>query len=355
MRPHLVGITRLAPLLLFLAAPAAAAADGTVAGLVSSAGRGVGDVAVEVYLEKKKDVGGTPFALTRSGDDGRFSIALPPGDFYLWAREEAPLFGPPRVTEYEGNPVTVVSGKKTLLDDLELKEVGGRAAAAPGTGVRGRAVVAGAPAADVSVMMYDGATAQLTGPGYAAMAVTGTDGHFETDLAPGRYRVALRKRRGGGLGGFLGPGDQSGEYEANPVTVVAGAYLDLGDVALHEVDPARLAREEEARRRGEGTGALSGAVTGTNGKPLAGQYVFLYRDGGMIGRPDAVAVTADDGSFRFGITGRGTWYLGARSSMGGPRQPGEMVGRLAGSTDSSVTVTEGENRKGLAIVMEALW
>lgn len=336
-------------------AGSAPAADGAVRGRVASAGQGVADIAVEIYLQEKKGLGGTPFAVTRTGGDGGFAIELPPGDYYFWAREEAPLFGPPRVSEYGQNPVVVKKGARTILEDLVLREVGGAAAAVPGTGIRGRAVIGPDPAADVTVMIYDGARAELKGPGYAAMAVTDAEGRFEADLAAGSYSVALRKRRGGGMGGFLGEGDHSGEYKGNPVAVVEGSYLDLGDVSLHAVDPGKLARETETRQKGPGTAVLGGRVKGTDGKPLGGQYVFLYRDGGMIGRPAAVTTSGPDGLFRFALGESGTWYVGARGSMGGPRQPGEMVGRLTGSADSSVTVTDGEERRDLVIVMEAQW
>jgi hypothetical protein len=75
----------------------------------------------------------------------------------------------------------------------------------------------------------------------------------------------------------------------------------------------------------------------------------------MIGRPELMAVSGRDGAFAVELPGGGTWYLGARSTMGGPRQPGEMAGRLSGSTDSSVAVRAGERKSGLVIRMEVVW
>jgi hypothetical protein len=240
---------------------------------------------------------------------------------------------------------------------MVLAEVGREAAepVPPETGLTGRVVIAGEPAADASVTVYEGEMRRLMGPGYAAMILTGPDGTFQADLAPGSYRVAARKRRGGAAAGFLRPGDFSGEYEGNPVTVREGEYTPLGDLILHEIDSIRLA--EEAGRRAAGTSAtrVRGTVVGPGGKPLAGQYVFLYRDQGMIGRPLKVTETGEDGAFTFDLPSGGRYYVGARSTIGGPRQPGEMAGRLSGSPDSSVQVNEGETVTGLTVAMEEIW
>ena len=347
----------LAILLLALLPLPARGADGTVAGTVSFRGEGQEGISIEVYLEKKQQAGGTPFAMTESGAGGTFSLALPPGEYYLWARERAPAFGPPKVVEYGGNPVHVLSGKTTGLGPMVLAEVGreGAAPVPPGTGLKGRAVIAGAPAGETSVTVYGEETKRLMGPGYVAMIFTGPDGLFQADLAPGAYRVAARKRLDGGAAGFLRQGDFTGEHEGNPVAVAVGAYSDIGDLVLHEVDRSRLA-EEAGRRAGGGSSTrLAGKVVDPDGKPLPGQYVFLYRDGGMIGRPLMVTESEEDGTFSFDLAAGGRYYIGARSTIGGPRQPGEMAGRLSGSPDSSVEVKEGETAAGLSIAMEEVW
>jgi hypothetical protein len=336
---------------------AAWGADGHLEGAVTFRGEGRVGVNVEVYLEKKKQAGGTPFGMTESGAGGRYGLTLPPGEYYLWARESAPAFGPPKVTEYPRNPVTVRSGERTVLPDLGLVEVG-RESAEPipaETGISGRVVIAGGPAADTTVMIYDGKAARLMGPGYAAMIYTGPDGLFEAALAPGKYQVAARKRREGGAAGFLRQGDFSVDYDGNPVTVREGEYTDTGDLVLHEVDRERLVAEEARRAGGGSPTHIAGTVIGPEGKPLPGQYVFVYRDQGMIGRPDKVARSAGDGSFSFDLSAGGRYYLGARSTIGGPRQPGEMAGRLSGSPDSSVEIEKGRRAEGLTIRMEVVW
>jgi len=337
--------------------PAFAGAAGTVQGIVTTRGAGQDGVSVEVYLDRKSGVAGAPFAVTESGGGGRFTIELPAGVYYLWAKGKPPAFGPPAVTEFAANPVAVTAGKTTVLPPLELKEAGREALPAPPkeTGLKGRVTMAGKPAADVSVVIYDAGAARLIGPGYLASIVTGLDGAFQVDLPPGKYRVAARKRKDGAAAGFLRVGDLSGEYAGNPLSVALGKYSDLGELRLHPVDERRLAEQERSRREGASPTRLVGNAVTPKGKPLPGQYVFVYRDQGMIGRPEQMATTGADGSFSFDLPGGGTWYLGARSTMGGPRQPGELVGRLSGSVDSSVTIQQGMTKSGLAITMEVAW
>lgn len=339
------------------AAPAGAGGSGTVRGTVTTAGAGQDGIAIEVYLEEKQGAGGAPFAVTESRDGGRFSLELPAGSYYLWAKGKAPAFGPPRVAEHPANPVVVSAGAATELPPLELREIGGGAVppAPRETGLRGKVLEEGKASADASVMVYDGRVARLAGPGFVASMLTGPDGLFQFDLAPGSYKVSARKRRDGAAAGYLRSGDLSAEYAGNPVAVAPGRYTDLGDLPLHPVDVKRLAERERTRREGSAPTRLAGGVAGPEGKPLTGQYVFVYRDPGMIGRPTLMTVTGTDGAFSFDLPGGGTWYVGARSTMGGPRQPGEMVGRLAGSADSSVVVKEGTTRTGLAITMEVAW
>ena len=141
----------------------------------------------------------------------------------------------------------------------------------------------------------------------------------------------------------------------DPVRVEEWRYLDLGDLELHEVDRERLAAESARGHQGGADTVVEGVATGPDGKPRPGQFVFVYRDEGMIGRPEAVTSTDARGAFRLALPGGGTYYFGARSRYGGPRQPGEWVGRLAGRPDNSLEIAQGRAVKGLAIVMEQVW
>ena len=117
----------------------------------------------------------------------------------------------------------------------------------------------------------------------------------------------------------------------DPIVVPASGYLDLGDLPLHEVDAGRLAAKGARGPQESATTVLEGRVLGPDGKPRAGQFVFVYRDEGMIGRPESMARTGADGEFALTLSGGGKYYIGARSRHGGPRQPGEWAGKLAGA------------------------
>jgi hypothetical protein len=339
------------------AGPAEGGRDGEIEGIVTFRGEAREGVTIEVYLEARKSRGGMPFSTSVTGKEGRFAIQLPPGEYYLWAREPPPEFGPPGVREYPANPVRLAAGQRVTLEPLRLLAAGGREEAViPGdAGLSGVTGYEGEPAEGAAVMVYPGDRELLTGPGYLSLAVSDGEGRFRIDLAPGTYRLAARKRQGGELMGVLREGDLTAEYEGNPVEVTSGSYRDLGTIPLRLVDSARLAERTARGLPSPSPTRLKGKVIDTGGKPLAGQFVFVYRDQAMIGRPDFITTSAGDGTFAVDLPGGGTYYVGARNRSGGPRQPGEMVGRVEDSADSSVQVEEGSEREGLAITMEAVW
>jgi len=53
----------------------------------------------------------------------------------------------------------------------------------------------------------------------------------------------------------------------------------------------------------------------------------------MIGRPESMARTGANGEFELMLSGGGKYYIRARSRHGGPRQPGEWAGKLAGVSE----------------------
>ena len=339
-----------------LLAFACTSGPGEVQGKITFRETEVEGVAVEVYLKGDRG-GGAPFAAAESTTGGLFSLSLPPGDYWIWAKEAAPAFGPRKIAEYEGNPVSVRSGEVTALGAIELRPVGStdQVPAPAGAGIRGRVLIDGEGVGEAAVAIYDGVRERLTGPGYVAVVSTGGDGSFQADLAPGEYRVAVRKRKAGTTAGFLRQGDYSAEYGGNPVRVEGGRYTALGSISLHEVDSERLAAAGEERSAARSSTRLTGRVVDREGKPLAGQFVFVYRDQGMIGRPHQLTTSDGEGGFILNLAAGGTYYIGARERFGGPREPGEQVGRLADPPDSSVEVAEGSAVEGLEIVMEEMW
>ena len=312
---------------------------------------------VEIYLSSGRSRESTPFATAATGVDGSFRLELPAGDYWVWVKDLASTQGPRRLAEYPGNPVNLAAGTKRPLGDIELHTVGAsqEAATAPGVGIRGRVLHAGTPAGETAIMIYDAASSRLAGPGYIALARTDAEGRFQIDLAPGPYRFAARRRRGGATSGYLQPGDLSATAPLDPIVVPAKGYLDLGDLELHEVDTGRLAAKGVRGFQEPTTTVLEGRVLDPNGKPRAGQFVFVYRDEGMIGRPESMARTGVNGEFELSLAGGGKYYIGARSRHGGPRQPGEWAGKLAGTPDSGLAVLAGRRVRGLTIVMEQVW
>jgi len=338
--------------------PARGGGSGKIEGTVIFRGEARQGVAIEVYLEaRKEEGGGVPFATSETGEGGRFTLTLPSGEYWLWAREPPPEFGPPGVSEYHRNPVRLEAGDRLDLEPLELQAAGAREMTRipENTGISGRVLFSGEPVEEAVVMAYAEGRERLTGPGYVALMASDGEGRFTIDLAPGRYQVVARRRQGGEMMGLLREGDLSVEYEGNPVAVLEGEYTNLGPLTLHRLDREKLAGQAALYYESASSTLLGGRVIGPDGKPLKGQFVFAYRDQGMIGRPDFITTSVEDGSFVMNLPAGGTYYVGARSRYGGPRQPGEMIGRLDGSPDSSVKVPEGKQVKGLTIHMQEAW
>jgi hypothetical protein len=342
---------------LALVVSACSSRPGSIEGRAVSRGAAVSGATVEVYLSGERGRESTPFATAATGENGSFRLELPGGRYWVWVKDLSSTEGPRRLAEYTGNPVQLAAGQARPLGDIELHAVGKTQGpdASPGTGIRGRILHDGEPAGETAVMVYKAGSPRLTGPGYLALARTDVEGRFQIDLAPGPYRFAARRRRSGAASGYLQEGDLSATAPRDPIVVPADGYLDLGDLALHEVDSGRLAAAGSRGGQEASATRLEGRVIGRDGKPRAAQFVFVYGDEGMIGRPGAMARTDDIGRFSVSLPGGGKYYLGARSRHGGPRQPGEWSGKLAGAPDSGLEVLAGRTVKGLTIVMEQVW
>ena len=340
-----------------IVAPGCGSRPGGIEGRAVSRGAAVAGATVEIYLSAGRGKESAPFAAAATGADGSFRLELPAGSYWVWVKDLASTQGPRRLAEYPGNPVHLAAGATQSLGAVELHAVGKsqESVAAPGVGVRGRVLYNGAPAGETAVMIYDAVSTRLAGPGYLALVRTDPEGRFQIDLAPGPYRFAARRRQGGATSGYLQEGDSSVTAPMDPIVVPANGYLDLGELQLHVVDAERLAAKGARGIQEPMTTALEGRALGPDMKPRAGQFVFVYRDEGMIGRPESMARTGDSGEFELTLSGGGKYYIGARSRHGGPRQPGEWAGKLAGTSDSGLTVLAGRRVKGLTIVMEQVW
>ncbi|MHB8834645.1 MAG: hypothetical protein ACYC9Y_02920 [Candidatus Methylomirabilia bacterium] len=347
----------IALVLVTLVASGCGSRPGAIEGRAVSRGAAVAGATVEIYLSAGRGKESTPFAAAATGADGSFRLELPSGSYWVWVKDLVSTQGPRRLAEYPANPVQLAAGATRSLGEVELHAVGTsqEPVAAPGVGVRGRVLYDGAPAGETAVMIYDAASTRLAGPGYIALVRTDSEGRFQIDLAPGPYRLAARRRKGGATSGYLQQGDSSATAPTDQIVVPPGGYLDLGDLHLHLVDADLLAAKGARGFQEPAATVVEGRVLDPKGQPRAGQFVFVYRDEGMIGRPESMVSTGANGEFELTLPGGGKYYLGARSRHGGPRQPGEWAGKLAGTSDSGLAVLAGRRVKGLTIVMEQVW
>jgi hypothetical protein len=125
---------------------------------------------------------------------------------------------------------------------------------------------------------------------------------------------------------------------------------------LTVVDP-----QVHAKRQAQGTfvatdTSLTGTILDPEGKPVAGVHVFAYLDSRMVGKPVHVSTpTAANGTFRVHLGGGGTYFVGARSSFGGPLEPGEWVGTFDGRPDHAVTVVKGDSQSLGNLTVREVW
>ncbi len=327
---------------------------GRVEGRVTWEDRGIAAALVEAYTRPEQDRASPPVAEAASGEDGAFVLELPPGRYWLWAKATVEGHGRDLrlVGQAPGNPVTVTGGSSHQTA-IPLADPSGfaRAAGPAGAGVRGRVAASGPPPVEVTVYAYRGTWDRPLGPGFAAAASPEADGGFQLDLAPGPYTLAARRRASGKDFGALAQGD---EVAVAQIEVRAGEYRDVGTLSLRPVDPE--VRRGVTPASPESATALSGRVVERGGAPAAGVRVLAFPDSRMSGKPAALsAPTGPDGRFRVNLPGGGTYFLGARSRLGGPAEPGEKVGAFRGEDGDGIRVAEGGSVEEVLISVEEVW
>lgn len=327
-------------------------APGRVEGDVTWEGRGVASALVQAFVRPEQDRATPPAGEAATGEDGRYALELAPGRYWIWARAAVPGAGREvrMVGQAAGNPVTVPEGARVRAD-VALHDPSGfsRAAGPAGTGAEGG--VEGAPPGEVTVYAYPGTWERPVGPGFTAAATPDAAGRFRLDLPPGVYTLAARRRASGRDFGAPAEGDA---VASAPVDVRPGAYAQVGTLTLRTVDPQVL-RGQVPASPPTGT-ALAGRIVDGGGGAAAGVRVLAFTDGRMSGKPVALsAPSGPDGSFLLYLPGEGAYFLGARSRLGGPAEPGERVGAFRGADGSGVRVAQGDVRQGVTIVVEEVW
>jgi hypothetical protein len=347
--------------ILLLAAPflSAAAESAVLRGKVVHQGTPLAGAVVSLHADRSGDLGGAPDHVSPpTGPDGTFTMQVPPGRYFLLARAPGAA-GRLRPGDfhayYGGNPLVLGEGEELEVGVSASPVVGmGEQTLPGGTGIRGRVFSSGAPLQRARVVLYQDGSTIFRGMGYASTLTSG-EGDFSFNLEPGRYYVVARKRAAEDRFGPLATGDFFAWAHDNPVTVLEGSYAVISLNAVTKLEKTRDAGADLSLggtiRAGETT--LEGVVRLADGSPAPGVFVSAHRDPMMTAKPDFISpVTGPDGRYTLNLPGGGSFFIGARSSLGGPAERGELTGRWTGSRDHSLTVATGEKRTGVDLVVE---
>lgn len=331
-----------------------AAPTGKVEGRVMFHDKPVSGALVYAYRDPADLFSKPPAAGPVTSDaDGRFLMELRRGRYYFAAKKKVAdaketLEPGDLYSFYGGNPILVDPARpaKLTLNMVVKPPLRECSASKDGRGgVEGVVTFNGQPLDGVVLYVYLDANDSFRGLGYYMSPPTGVDGSFKMRMSPGTYYIIARKRIGGGLAGPLHEGDYFGYPDFNPVVV------DKGKIARVELPVVR--KVERNSPGGQGMTAISGIIKDKAGKPVSGAYACLYKNEAMTDRPALVSKqTGADGRFEVEIPLGGKYYLGARSEIGGPVEPGQLWGRFDGSQDHSVAVETGKTVDGLEIVVE---
>jgi parallel beta-helix repeat protein len=305
-----------------------------IVGKVVRDGKPVEGARVHVFREPSANLRGEGFSFSAPTDgDGRFSLNLAPGRYYLTAKKTASPFpaAEPMTGDlfsyFGGNPVSVAEGAEVAvnLQAARVSAVGSEPFAEAETALlTGRIDGPGGPVAGVRIYLYPDAANGFRGPdlfGPQGAVPGGTDeqGRFVVEVPPGDYYLVATRRADGQLGP-LRVGDLFGFAAGNPLHLEGGKKTV---VALDLVEKLRSPRDA-APEVGQ-PADLRGVIRDEGGAPLAGVYAFAFTEPYPVGTipPFRSRPTAADGAFVLPLAGPGTYYVGARSGHGGPPLPGE--------------------------------
>ena len=347
----------LLPLVLFMACTGRG--ESGLQGQILADDSPLANAAVEIYLKAEKDRSTLPFATTSTDAEGKFRINLPEGRYYIIGKKKISEEGRTRMlmAECPANPIEV-TGQVHVVTPFALREMGrdGGLVPEPQTGLTGRLVYAGKPVSNGFVYVYTESASGLMGPSYGEAIRSDGDGRFRIDLPAGRFYLAARLRADGGRMGEPEVGDLNGTLPGNPVTVVSGRYHDIGDFALTRVDAVQREKRLAAGKFELTATRFEGQVVNRDGQPVDGIYVFAYLDSRMVGKPTHIsAPTGDNGRYILNLGDGGTYYVGARSTYGGPLEPGEWVGTYDETADHAVQAESGKALTIADIVVREVW
>jgi hypothetical protein len=315
---------------LLLSSVATAVAAGGVKGRAAWRGEVGAGVTVRAY-RSIADIGQEKVVATSAptGLDGTYCLDLPPGSYYLTARNYA---GKPEAGKlfcyYSGAPVTVRANAYTNVG-FNLIRIPAEAppAATATSGIKGSITFQGAPLERAYLYVYKDAADGFKGPGYFIQPVE--KGTFRLRLPPGEYWLLARKRAKGGSFGPIETGDYFNFYYGNPVRISAG---QTREIQLETITRLSMLEEDALPLRG-----IKGVVLAPGKRPAGKIHVFAYRDAAMSGVPDFFsAPTGPDGRFELPLVGDGPFYLLARENFGGPAVAGELYGKFSGKDGAAL-------------------
>ena len=339
-------------------APAFAA--GTIQGKVSSQEKGLAGATVRLYAVAGERVTGKPdYQVDQTAADGSFSVQVAPGQYFLLAQKYADPANPGQAGDifayYGGNPVVVGEGETinmglnaTPIQPLAVKSKPG------GTGIRGQVFADGKPLPRTRITLYIDTTTIFRGIGYASV-ITNDKGKFSFSLEPGEYYVIARKRQGKSKMGPLTDGDLFGFAYDNPIKVEEGHFTMVSVNASTKHVKVKKGGQDITLGGTVKAGAttISGVIRDKSGKPVANVYAAAYRDSMMTQKPDFISPrTGADGTYTITVSEGGEYYVGARNTLGGPAEHGDLLGRYAGNEDHMVTIDTDKKLSGIDIVVE---
>jgi hypothetical protein len=346
-------------LLLTLAAAAVALAatpDAPFTGVRGKAAldnEGVAGVVVLAYRDYDRGAAQEPEAQSRAtGADGMFSLALPPGNWFLVGQRAPGAPAAPKPGDlfcfFGGNPVRVETGRAALVG-LNLSRLDADPAPDAQAGLSGLVYdEKGKPLAGATVYLYKSAADGFKGmPG--TFVRTKEDGAFRVRVKKGTFFVIARKRKSGELFGPTAPGDYFGFYPGNPVTLVEGVPRGLRIDAM-----PRLSQQERMGEAKEPVHEISirARMVDGEGHPVPGVRLLAYKDASMSGYPAYVSgKSGADGRVDLLVADPGRYHLLARERLGGPAD-GEWYGRYGGTPDHSAEAMADAPAEPLVVVVE---
>ncbi len=320
--------------LLLLLTPSLLLAAAGVEGRVAWRGQLVPGLLISAYGSLQEVVENRPLAVSAPSKlDGTYRLELPPGTYYLVARD---FTGEPQPGNYfcyySGSPV-VVSAESFRQVGFNLIKVPNEAPPQTGqrSGLTGRISFADEPLEKAYLYIYQDYKKNFKGPAYYIQPVA--KGDFRLSLPPGEYFVLARKRARGGQFGPVEIDDYFNYYYGNPVRIEKNQVRHIDVEAIK-----RLSMLEEEAGVFQG---VKGQILGPEEAPQAGLRVFAYRQAEMTGMPAFFSAASDEqGRFELPIPEQGSFYLLARKSFGGPAGGGELYGKYLGSADHRIELTD---------------